>query len=218
MHPLDILFVACLAFGGIYTLFTLVMGGLHDIGGHADAGDIATHADSTFDASDFSHADAGVDMDLHAEAHGADHVDGAGEGSHFNILSYLAPMAVAGFLLGFGGVGTMCRMLGLATGPSVLAALSGGMGMWLGAYLFITKFVGASQASSHYRGDDLVGLRGTVMAPIEGSRPGMVAFNVAGRRQQLRAVTEEEEPIPMGANVRIRIIKDNVARVVRLDD
>lgn len=217
MHPLDILFVASLAFGGIYTLFTLVMGGLHDIGGHAgDAGDGAISTDSGFHASDLSHVDAGADLDLHAEVHAGDHVHAAGD--HFNLLTYFAPMAVAGFLLGFGGIGTMLRSIGMAHGPSVLAALCGGMAMWLGAYLFITKFVGASQASSLYRRDELVGLRGRVTAPIEGAKPGMVAFNVAGRRQQLRAVTHEEEAIPMGANVRIRIIKGNVAQVVRLDD
>ena len=214
MHPLDILFVTSLALGGIYTLFTLVMGGLHDVGGHSgDAGDATISTDSGFHTSDGSHID-GADLDLHAEAHGADHADCG----HFSILSYLAPMAVAGFLLGFGGIGTMLRSLGMAPSPSVLAALSGGMAMWLGAYLFITKFVGASQASSHYRRDELVGLRGKVTAPIEGAKPGMVAFNVAGRRQQLRAVTQEEQAIPMGANVRIRIVKDNVAQVVRLDD
>lgn len=214
MHPLDILFVACLALGGIYTLFTLVMGGLHDIGGnHFEAGT----TDSTFDASDLSH-DIGTDVDLHADGHGIEHGDAGGESGHFHFLSYLAPAAVAGFLLGFGGIGFICRMLGVPYIPSALGALTGGLALWLGAYAFITKFVGASQASSHYRRDELVGLRGKVTAPIEGSRPGMVAFNVAGRRQLLRAITEEEDAIPMGANVRIRIIKDNVARVVRLDE
>jgi hypothetical protein len=85
------------------------------------------------------------------------------------------------------------------------------------AYLFIFKFVGASQASSHYREDDVLGLRGQVTAPIRGSQPGMVACVVAGRRQQFRAITEEEEPIPMGAAVRIRTIHNNTAKVIRID-
>ena len=79
------------------------------------------------------------------------------------------------------------------------------------------EIFGAGEATSHNRRESVVGLRASVTAPIEGARPGMVSYTVSGARQSLRAITEDEEPIPMGATVRIRKIDQNTALVMRID-
>lgn len=85
------------------------------------------------------------------------------------------------------------------------------------AYMIITRFFGASEGSSHNKREELVGTRAQVTALITGATPGMVTYVVGGSRQSLRAVTDDEEPIPVGATVRIRRIESHTARVIRID-
>lgn len=227
LHPLDILFWACLMLGGIYTLFTLVLGGLSDIAGHGHAighvGD-ASHVPDLggHHTGDFAAGDAGLDVAQGdaglATDHGADH----GVGDHhtegqFHLLAYLNPMSVAGFLLGFGGIGVVSGLLQVPLLARLLYAVAGGGGLWLMAYLLITRMFGRAGGTSHTRREDLVGVRGQVTAPIARSQPGMVSYTVAGTRQSVRAITDEAEPIPTGALVRIRKIENNTAHVVRID-
>jgi len=233
LHPVDILFAACLMLGGIYTLFTLVMGGISEMGGHGhhfgDAGHVDSLADGGFHhGGEIAHADSGFDASQGHLAHdaGTPDVDGdtghadtaTGDDGHFSLLHYLNPVAMAGFCLGFGGVGTLCRLaFKLPVLGSLLWAMAGGMGLWLATYLLVARFIAGSQASSHYRQEEMVGLRGQVTAPIEGSRPGMVACTIAGRRQLVRAITDDPDPIPAGSVVRIRRIQDNTAKVIRIE-
>jgi membrane protein implicated in regulation of membrane protease activity len=140
-----------------------------------------------------------------------------GDGGGFNIFQYLNPMSVAGFLLGFGGTGVASRILGANSGAATMCGLAGGGGLWLIAYMVITRFFGASEGTSHNKREELVGSRAHVTAPIVGSTPGMVSYVVGGTRQSLRAVTDDEEPIPVGATVRIRRIESHTARVIRIE-
>ena len=110
----------------------------------------------------------------------------------------------------------MTRMMKVAPGTSALAAGIGGVAMWYSAWFLIAKVFGASEGSSHTRREEVLGMKGTVTAPICGSQPGMIALTVGGSRQQVRAITEEEEPIPVGAQVRIRRLENNTAQVIRL--
>lgn len=243
MHPLDIVFWACLMLGGAYTVVTLLMGGISHAsghvghigdtlhiphvgdmlghhhaghigpahGGHAHAGSgHATHADSAHHAAQLS-TDSQNQTSQHLEMHV--HADGDG----FNIFQYLNPMSVAGFLLGFGGSGVASRMLGAHPAAATLYGLAGGGGMWLLAYLVIAKVFGASEGTSHNVREELIGTRAQVTSRIAGSQPGMVAYIVSGARQSLRAVSDDDDPIPVGAAVRIRRIESNTARVTRID-
>jgi len=229
LHPLDILFWACLMLGGGYTLFTLLMGGfshavghaahigdalhvphIHDLVGHGHAGEAAGgHASH---ASQAGHVDS-------AHHHGDSHQQLESEGGRFNVFQYLNPMSVAGFLLGFGGGGIVSGLLfpGGSSGARLVSGALSGWALWLIAYLIATRLFGDAEGTSHNRREDVIGLRATVNAPISGLRPGMVSYVVGGTRQSLRAVTDDEESIPVGAQVRIRRITNNTANVMRID-
>jgi len=222
---LDILFWACLMLGGVYTLFTLVMGGVSDLAGHGhhvgDVGnvshvpDLGEHHAGDFatgnTAPDAAHGDASLSSD-----HSVD--QGAGDShGHFNLFAYLNPMSVAGFLMGFGGLGVVSGMLHVPLPARLLYATAGGGGLWLVAYLLIVRMFGRAGGTSHHRREELVGLRAQVTAPIDGAKPGMVCYIVAGTRQSLPAITDDEEAIPIGATVRIRKIENNTACVMRID-
>jgi membrane protein implicated in regulation of membrane protease activity len=229
LHPLDILFWACLFLGGGYTLFTLLMGGFsHAVGHAAHLGD-ALHIQHIPEliqhhggGAHTGHAHAGTANHAgpaHGDHHHAQNQHAESEGGRFNLFQYLNPLSLAGFLLGFGGAGVVSGMLFPAL-PSTVRLMAGGLagwGLWLVAYLIVTKMFGNAEGSSHNNRQVLIGIRARVSAPIDGSRPGMVSYVVAGTRQSLRAVTEDEEPIPVGAEVRIRRIADNTAWVAQID-
>ena len=140
-----------------------------------------------------------------------------GDGDGFSLLQYVNPMSIAGFLFGFGGSGVMSRGLGAQPNTSLWFATAGGFGLWMIACLTIIRMFAAAGGTSHNIREQLVGVRANVTAPIAGSTPGMVSYVVAGSRQSLRAITEDEEPIPVGATVRIRRIDNHTAQVMRID-
>jgi membrane protein implicated in regulation of membrane protease activity len=225
--------------GGAYTVVTLLMGGISHASGHVGhigdtlhiphVGDMLGHHHVGHigpahggHSGHTTHADSGhhtghgnSDAQIAARQHVELHVHGEGDG--FNIFQYLNPMSVAGFLLGFGGSGVASRMLGAHPTTATLCGLAGGGGLWLLAYLVITRVFGASEGTSHNKREELIGTRAQVTALIAGSQPGMVAYVVSGSRQSLRAVSDDDDPIPVGAAVRIRRIESNTARVTRVD-
>ena len=222
MQPLDLAFWFCLMLGGAYTLVSLVLSGASQLGDqgmdpgahhavvHGDAGDLDA---GTHTAGGTGHAGEALTTD--AGAHDAAHAHHEGG---FNILHYLSPLAVAGFLLGFGGVGVAVRLMGAAAWPSTVAATAGGLGLWLIAYLIITRVFVQAAGTSHYRQEELAGRRGLVTATIEGGKPGMICYTITGTRQTVRAISEDPaESIPTGSAVRIRRIENNTAVVTRID-
>jgi membrane protein implicated in regulation of membrane protease activity len=241
LHPLDILFWTCLFMGGGYTLFTLLMGGFsHAVGHAAHLGDAlhlqhipeliqhhggvgghAGHAGNSAHAGPSGHAgESGHASHAHsAHDHGNHHAQGEGESARFNLFQYMNPLSVAGFLLGFGGAGIASGLLFPALAHSIRLLIGGlsGWGLWLVAYLIVTRLFGGAEGSSHNLREDCIGIRARVNAPIDGIRPGMISYVVGGTRQSLRAVTEDDDPIPVGAEVRIRRISENTAHVMRID-
>jgi len=115
----------------MYTLVTFVLGGLSDLVGHMEFGghtlDTPELDAGSHEMGDLGAADAQWDM-----AH-ADSIGHAGEGSHAgshgSLLGYLSPLAIAGFLLGFGGVGVVSRLAGAGAAGSLTGAFTGGLSM-----------------------------------------------------------------------------------------
>jgi membrane protein implicated in regulation of membrane protease activity len=231
LHPLNILFWSCFMLGGGYMVLTLLMGGLsHAVGhiGHVGHSLHLPHSSGGHQISghvgDAGHAGPGPShgsgQGHHADGHhhgGNQHGEQMGEGGGFNILEYLNPTFISSFLFGFGGLGALGQFLGLPPSTSLICASAGGLGLYAFAYLFVAKVFATSQATSHNVREELVGTRARVTAPIAGLQPGMVSYEVGGSRQLLRAITDDEEPIPTGATVRIRKIDNHTAHVMRID-
>ncbi|MEP6754785.1 MAG: NfeD family protein [Chthonomonadales bacterium] len=218
LTALDIVFWSCLALGTAYTLVTVLSGSLghamHHVG-HVAHSIHVTHAHhipsgEATHGHVHGHADA-----AHGDQHTADSNTEAQ--SRFNILNFLNPMAVASFLLGFGGVGVIARMLGTHQKPSLLFAAAAGWGLWLVSYLIVTRIFGNAEGTSHNTWADVIGLPATVTVPIQGLKSGTVAYVVGGTRQTARAVCDDEDLIPTGSTVRIKTIANHTATVVRID-
>ncbi|MGC8669321.1 MAG: NfeD family protein [Chthonomonadales bacterium] len=237
MHPLDLVFWSCLALGSAYTLVTVVLGSVSHIAGHAGhAGDLMHGHGEAAGGIVHGHGHAAVAAHpAHGHGEAVSTENQSAEGAIGAAASppaqsvfpgtalaraaaYLSPMSAAGFLIGFGGGGVSARALGSGPAPSLLYACAGGMGLYWVAWTVITRFFGAAQASSHFCQEDAVGLRATVIAPIEGGRPGMIGCVIAGTRQRVRAVSDEQEVIPVGSIVRIRRIEHETAHVTRVRD
>lgn len=188
-------------------------------GHHVDAGHAPAHGHAPASGHAHGHADGTHTESRGDLAHLHPHADHAidGEGGGFNLLQYLNPMSVAGFLLGFGGAGFLSHTLGAHTTASLLFAGAGGWGLWLMAYLIVTRVFARAGGTSHNKREDIVGLRANVIAPITGAQPGTVSYIVGGTRQSLRAISEDEELIPVGSTVRIRKVDANTAHVMRID-
>ena len=227
MTILDIVYWSCFALGTAYTLVTVLAGGMgHAVShighvhvphigngaGHAVSGHGATahaHAPIAHGHGDAGHSGHNVDQAHHAELNDV--------GSKLNLLQYLNPLSVASFLLGFGGVGVVVRMIGFHQKASILCALAAGWGLWLVSWWIVTRVFGAAEGTSHNTWDDVIGLRAQVTVPIEGLKSGTVAYVVGGTRQTAKAISEDDELIPTGATVRIKRIENHTATVSRVD-
>lgn len=182
--------------------------------GHVDLGHDA--GDPGYHAGDLGHDPSGADAG-HADVGHAGHADHGAPVKHVNILAFLNPTMASSFLVGFGGVGVLSRVTGAGMLPSMAYAGLGGGIFYYSAWWTIVRFFGGAQSSSHTRRRDLIGVRATVTAPIEGSRPGMIAYTLAGSRQVRRAVTYENESLPVGEAVRIRRLTGDSALVSRIE-
>lgn len=244
MQTIDIVFWSALILGLVYMGFSLLTGAvsqaIHGVSGHVhlhlDAGDAAAHLHTGGEGAGVHgstlHGDA-----VHAEAHGG-HAEGHLHGDHAHgehphgeagnhhgstpawavaLRGLLNPLSLTGFCLGFGASGVVMRLLHSGPLSSLAAAVPVGLGFWWISDNLVVKMFARAEGTSHNRRDHLVGLTAKVTAPIADGRPGMVAYTVAGSRQSLTAVCESEEPLPIGASVRIRSVRSNTAVVVPIE-
>ncbi len=196
--------------------------------GHADVGADIGHADIGHDLGHDLGADAGHDVGHDLGGHDGGSGDADGSHSHgdahadhdvppgLKLLTFLSPVLASGFLAGFGGAGVLARLAKLATIPSFAWAMAGGVVLYYIGWWVVHDVFGASQASSMTKRDELTGRTGLVMAPINGSRPGMIYYTIAGTRQSIPAICEEGLTIPVGARVYIRRVAGKNAVVSRV--
>jgi membrane protein implicated in regulation of membrane protease activity len=196
-----IAYVACLSFGLLLALFSLLMGGA---GGDAqvDAG------------VDLDH---GVDGGLHAPAHGPGHGHAhAGAG-----FPWLSPAVIGSFLAAFGAGGLIgSEALGFRA-PGAHLALALGFGGILAAVagLAIRKVVRASESTSHVDEASLTDAEAEVLTEIPGDGVGEVALNAAGSRLTFPARSETKETIPRLAQVTVtRVVGGTVYVRLHLEE
>jgi hypothetical protein len=149
--------------------------------------------------------DMGVDLDADFDFDVGD-VDGGHD------LATLSPMAIAGFVTGFGASGVIARStFEASSGVSLLAAVLGGALIGLVAQVvFIYVFI-KPQGSSEYTRRDIVGNVGEVITPIPAGNVGEVAVVAQGARVTLTARAADGSAVARGSLVRV---SDQVGSVV----
>jgi hypothetical protein len=133
-------------------------------------------------------------------------VDAGALGEGLDLLSVRA-LSAGVALFGVGGLGALS--LGLPPLLAAAAALVPGFGGAAGT-AYLTRQLLRLESDGSLRLENAVGVPGTVYLPI---RPGpdgggLVHLPLQGRTVELRAVSRETEPIPVGADVIIVAVVD----------
>lgn len=146
----------------------------------------------------------------HAGAHidAAPHMDGGGalEGAHSagNVhYSPLSPVTIAMFISTFGGVGILMKNAGFPLYVHIpVAAFSGVIVGGLVSYAFY-RIMLATQASSHARANEAIGIEAEVTIPIPHVGLGEVAYVLRGSRYTNPAKTVDGKELPAATVVKI---------------
>jgi len=146
----------------------------------------------------------------HAEAHidSAPHMDGGGalEGAHSagNVhYSPLSPVTIAMFVSTFGGIGILMKNAGFPLYVHIpVAAFSGIIVGGLVSYAFY-RIMLATQASSHARANEAIGIEAEVTIPIPHVGLGEVAYVLRGSRYTNPAKTVDGKELPAATVVKI---------------
>ncbi len=154
------------------------------------------------------------DMDLSVDLDADLGVD-IGDLSGDHDLAALSPMAIAGFITGFGASGVVARsMLEASAGGSLLAAVVGGGLVGLVAQLIFVYVFIKPQGSSEYTRADIVGTTAEVITPIPVGSVGEVALVAQGARVALTARSLHGDAIARGSVV---VVRDQVGSVVAVE-
>jgi len=193
---LEIIYLICFFLGLGFAVLSALLSGL--LGGHA-----GPHVDVGG-----AHVDlGGIHTDASAHA-------GPVEGSvHFSPLS---PVSVAMFVTTFGGVGLLLKKLGYPAIVHIPAAAFSGIVMGgLIAYVFY-KIQKVTQASSHPRTGEEIGIEAEITVPIPNNGLGEIAYVLRGTRFTNPARTVDGKELP--ASLAVKIVKqvDNIYHVQKL--
>lgn len=193
LDSLNCIYFALFFVGVGYALFVVVTGGLSDI----DLPDVDI---------DIPQIDLPGDVDVPG---GGIHIGGAdvptaGIDAPDVTVSPLSPITIATFITTFGGIGVLSlQLFGSSPAMSLIWATAGGLTAAGGMFLFYSRFLIGSQASSELRRGELVGLEAEVIVPIGESAPGQVAYETKSGRMTSIARPADGKPIPRGVYVRI---------------
>jgi hypothetical protein len=195
------IFLACFAFGALFTLASLVLG----VAGHG-----------------LAHIGHGVGH-VGTVAHGIGHDGQAHVGAHtahphahvgrFDALPLLNASSLVGALTWFGAAGYLLTRLGEWALPAVLlgALLAGGIGWYL-----VARFLGLVLLGEREMDPEDYRLEGTVSqvtVGIPAGGTGEVVFSKAGARRSEAARALGGTAIPRGSEVVITSYKDGFATV-----
>lgn len=160
-------------------------------------------------------ADIPTDMTAHA-IEGCDHMT-TGDGSNpadFGTMQLFTLQGIMTFLCVFGWTGIICTSLGLHVAIAIIIALVLGFLAMLGVakVLQLTRKLTQDGSLDVRR---LLGEKGRVYIPISAnaSGEGKVTIAAGERFIELSAVTDEQEAIPTGTQVRIIDVRGDVVAV-----
>jgi membrane protein implicated in regulation of membrane protease activity len=207
------IFLACFAFGVLFTLVSLALGfaghGAAHIGhGAAHIGHGAAHL-----GHGAGHVGHGAHVDpVSAEGNTATAGHGASAAA-FTSLPLLNASSVVGALTWFGAAGYLLLRLGNWAWPAVLlgALLAAGIGWYL-----VARFLGLVLSGEREMDPDdyrLEGTVGQVTVGIPAGGTGEVVFAKAGARRSEAARAMDSVAIPRGSEVVITAYADGFATV-----
>ncbi len=135
----------------------------------------------------------------------------AGHDLHFSPFS---PQVISVFATSFGGAGyASLQLLGHSPVVSLLIALPCGIFFAFLLFLFISKFLVKSQASSESRASELLGIQAEVTTGIPKGGTGEIAYMSMGTRYTAPAVSLNGEEISARRIVRIARISAGLFHV-----
>ncbi len=153
----------------------------------------------------FEHGDlTGHDADFHGDVHG-----GAG-------VSIFSTRIVSVFITAFGGFGAIGIHLGHSIEVSTAMGLGGGLVFGTIIYLF-ASFLFSQQASSDVRVSDLAGRTAQVSVSIPKAGVGQVRCTLGESVLEKIARSQDGEPIPVNALVKIEAIVGETVVVRRAE-
>jgi membrane protein implicated in regulation of membrane protease activity len=203
---METFFLACFAFGALFTLASFALG----MAGHGAAH--LTHGHAGHAAADLTHGHAGHGgAHVHAgDAHGAAGHQG---GVYHLSIPLLNFSSVVGALTWFGAAGYLLVRLGAWALPAVLlgALLAGAVGWYL-----VARFLGLVLAGEREMDPDdyrLEGTVGQVTVSIPTGGTGEVVFSKVGARRSEAARGLGGAAVPRGAEVVITSYADGFATV-----
>jgi hypothetical protein len=179
---LEFIYYVCFFLGLGFAVLSALLSGV--LGGH-----VGPHIDM-----------GGTHVDL-----GGIHTNGPHVGPTDGAVHYtpLSPVSIALFFTTFGGVGLLLKKLGQPTLFQIPAAAFSGMVVGgLVAYGFF-KVMQSTQASSHARAGEEIGLEAEVTIPIPNGGLGEIAYVVRGSRFNNPARTVDGKELPFGLKVKI---------------
>jgi len=138
---------------------------------------------------------------------GGIHTDGTHVGPTEGAVHYtpLSPVSIALFFTTFGGVGLLLKKMGQPALIQIPAAAFSGMVVGgLVAYGFF-KIMQATQASSHARAGEEIGLEAEVTIPIPNGGLGEIAYVVRGTRFNNPARSVDGKELP--AHIAVKIVE-----------
>jgi hypothetical protein len=177
MDAIELIYLVCFFLGLGFAIVSGLLSGVFSGGGegHVDVG----------------HGDAGADLGGHADT-----------AVHFSPLS---PVVLATFISTFGGAGYIFRNL-LHWPAYAHLPLAGVSGFAVGGAVFLVfyKLFAVTQASSHARPLEMIGLEAQVTVPIPHDGLGEITYTVGGMRFTGSARTADGKELPAHALVKIQ--------------
>ena len=182
------IFLLCFAIGTVWSMATLLLGGLHF--GHAHGGHVHSGGQA------------------HAPSHGAHHHSG-GAGSWLGYM--INPSALAVFLAWFGGIGyLLTRHTGLVLWMDLAAAVLFGLfGAWLLAAFL--RFLQLREKPLDPADYEMVGVLGRVSSTIRAGGVGELIYIRDGARRPVCARSEDGSTIERGTEAIVTRFEKGIA-------
>lgn len=218
MDPISIVYLILFLIGFCFAVISFILSSLGHLGvGHG----------ADVDAQDVDIGGHDVDVGGHdIDASGdnidiGDHdVDGHFDGSSAEMhVSPVSPITIAMFITAFGGVGFIFQQIpGGSLFLSLPLAFVSGFLIAGFAFYILYKLFKATQASSNYSRESLLGLEAEVITSIPSDGLGEIAYITRGSRFSAPARSEEKSEIPRHAIVRMTRIVGNIFYVRQIPE